>query len=558
MVENRFNVAAQIRERAAEHPDKKAFIWAGERSRGGDATYKHITYREFEAQTDAYAYALTEAGVGKGVKTIVLVKPDIRLFLTLTALMKTGAIPIMIDSGMGVDNMMKCLASTGAEAFVGIPLAPALTESNGKLFPSIKTHVTVGPELFPGGYSISDINKPQAEPFPIYNPDPDELAIIFFTTGSTGLAKGVENTARGWTYQIEQVKFVMGPDEHKIDLATFPIFAFFDIVLGHTAVLPDMDPTKPAEVDPGRIVEAIRDHNVTNIFGSPALLDRVGRYAQPRGLVFPSVKRVLSGGAPVSASIMSMFSALLVDAEVFSIYGATECLPISGVGSDEVLSEISRPEHRSHGTCVGRPIPGVEITIIKISDEPIAEYTEGLPAEEGEVGEIMIKCAHLSTRYLNRPEADADHKVRQGSEIWHRMGDLGWIDTRGRLWFCGRKSQRVITDKGTLFTVPCENIFNAHPQVKRSALVGIDLGTGTEPVICIEPEDNVKTDARLVEELRETAFASEMTEFIRRIEFFTEFPVDLRHNAKIFREQLAEECKDRIMNLRRMRTGGFA
>ena len=214
------------------------------------------------------------------------------------------------------------------------------------------------PSSFPGGYSISDIQKPHAEPFPIDNPDPDELAIIFFTTGSTGLAKGVENTAGGYTSQIEQMKFFMDPDEQEIDLVTFPIFALFDLVLGNTAVLPDMDMSKPAEVDPERIIEAIKDHNVTNMFGSPALLDRVGRYAQPKGLVFPSVKRGSFGRRRRWSSIMSMFSALLVDAEVFSIYGATECLPISLVGSNEVLSEISQPEHLPQGTCVGRPFSG--------------------------------------------------------------------------------------------------------------------------------------------------------------------------------------------------------
>jgi acyl-coenzyme A synthetase/AMP-(fatty) acid ligase len=547
VVENRFNVAARIRERAAEYPDRKALIWAGERSRGGDATYEHITYREFEVRTDAYAFGLAEAGMGKGVKTIVLVKPDIRLFLILTALMKTGAVPIMIDSGMGVDNMMRCLAATGAEASIGIPLAREL--------PSVRTHVTVGNDQFREGYSISDIYKPHEEPFPIDDPDPGDLAIIFFTTGSTGPAKGVENTAAGWTAQLEQLKRIMRPDEQEIDLATFPIFAFFDIVLGNTAVLPDMDPSKPAKVNPDRIIEAIGDLEATSIFGSPALLDRVGRYARPRGLLFPSVKRVLSGGAPVSASIMGMFSALLVDAQVFSIYGATECLPISGVGSNEVLSEINQPGQLALGTCVGRPFPGVDITIIKISDEPIAEYTDDLPAEDGEVGEIMIKSAHVSTRYLNRPDADTDHKVRRGNEIWHRMGDLGRLDAGGRLWFCGRKQQRVITNEGTLFTVPCENIFNAHPLVKRSALAGVDLGEGVEPVICIEPEDNVKTDARLVEELREAAMTSEMTGSIRRIEFFETFPVDARHNAKIFRERLAEECKNRMVDPRRTRTG---
>ncbi len=543
MIGNRFNVTAEIRARASEHPDKKAFIWAGERAAGGNAAYGEITYRDFEAQSDAYAFGFAQAGIGKGVKTIVLAKPDITLFLILTALMKTGAVPIMIDSGMGVDNMMRCLASTGAEALVGVPLAP-------EVLPSVKTRVTVGPAQSPGSYALSDMYCPQAEPFSIDDPDPDDLAIIFFTTGSTGPAKGVENTAAGWTSQIELVGSIMGRGE-ETDLATFPIFAFFDVVLGNTAVLPDMDTGRPAEVDPERIIEAIDDHKVTQIFGSPALLDRVGRYARPRGLVFPSVKRVLSGGAPVRPSIMSTFSALLAGAEVFSIYGATECLPISGVGSDEVLSELNQPGLLAQGTCVGRPFPGVEIRIIKITDEPIAAFAEDLLAEEGEVGEIMIKSAHMSTRYFNRPDADALHKVREGGEIWHRMGDLGRMDAQGRLWFCGRKSQRVITGKGTLFTVPCENVFNAHPQVKRSALVGIELGKGVEPVICIEPEDNVEADARLVEELLETASSSEMTGSIRRIEFFTTFPVDARHNAKIFREELAEACRKRIMDASR-------
>lgn len=534
------NLAAHIRQRALEHPERKAMIWA----RGKE--WQHLTYREFEARTDAYAYGFREAGMGRGVHTILLVKPDIRFFLVLASLLKTGAVPIVIDAGMGVGNMMRCLASTGAEAFVGITAAQALRGLYKKKFSSIRTHVTVGPKPFRGGWSFDGLYQPREEPFPIADPGPGELATIFFTTGSTGPAKGVEITARAWLAQIERLKMFMDPGQPETDLATFPIFAFYDLVAGNTAVLPDMDPTRPARVDPRKIIKAVEDHGVTNMFGSPALLDRVGRYARPRGLTFPGVKRVLSGGAPVPASIMETFSGLLDGAEVVSVYGATECLPIAYMGSDEVLSEISRPEHLPHGTCVGRPVPGLELEVIRITDDPIAEFSGGLLSGKGEVGEIMIKCAHMSTAYHKRPEADAAHKVRQGSETWHRTGDLGWVDEQGRLWFCGRKQHRVETAEGTFFSVPCENVFNSHPGVKRSALVGVDAGTGMEPVICIEPERGVRPDARLVEELLETAAAYDITRPIRRIEFFKAFPVDIRHNAKIFREKLAGECSSRL------------
>jgi acyl-CoA synthetase (AMP-forming)/AMP-acid ligase II len=317
--------------------------------------------------------------------------------------------------------------------------------------------------------------------------------------------------------QAEQVRSFLDIKGDEMDLATYPMFALFDIVLGSTAVLPDMDPTKPAKVNPAGIAKTINDHRITNIFGSPALLDRVGRYGQPRGIKFPSVKRVLSGGAPVSSAIMERFSALLDEAEVYSIYGATECLPISYIGSREVIGEISRPEHLTHGICVGRPLPDIELRIIKISDEPISEFSDNILADKEEIGEITIRCEHMSTKYFQRPDADADHKIIDGKHVWHRMGDLGFIDYDGRVWFCGRKKQRVVTRAGTLFTIPCENVFNSHPLVKRSALVGIIRDGHQLPVICIEPEKNVAPDDSFKNELLELARKHRITSSIENI-----------------------------------------
>jgi len=536
----------KIRGMAAKHPHRKAFIWAAGKDRTtGKTRYKHITYGKFEEQTDAYAYGLKRIGICRGVKTIVLIKPDIRLFLFYTALLKIGAIPIMIDAGMGVGNMLKCLSSTQAEAFIGIPIAHVLRVLNKNKFTSIKTHVTIGPRLFWKGYSVDTINQPQERPFPINDPGPHELAAIFFTTGSTGPAKGVEFTPMVMNAQVEQIRSFLGLAENEIDLATYPMFALFDIVLGNTAVFPDMDPTKPAHVNPKHIISTINDLNITNIFASPALLSRVGKYATKRGVTFPSVKRVLSGGAPVSAAIMEKFASTLHNAQVFSIYGATECLPVSYVGSNEVLAEQSKSEKLTNGTCVGKPLPGVEVRIITITDAPIALWSDDLLAEKGQVGEITVRCDHLSKKYYHRTDADAVHKIKEGGTIWHRMGDLGRIDENGNMWFCGRKNHRVMSENRTFFTVPCENIFNTHPLVKRSALVGIDLGQGVLPVMCVEPEKNIKPDHRMTKDLLDTASKYTMTESINRIEYFDIFPVDIRHNAKIFREQLAENVQKR-------------
>ncbi|MDP3283289.1 MAG: peptide synthase, partial [Desulfobacterales bacterium] len=111
----------------------------------------------------------------------------------------------------------------------------------------------------------------------------------------------------------------------------------------------------------------------------------------------------------------------------------------------------------------------------------------------------------------------------------------------------GRKSHRVITPDGTLFTIPCEAIFNNHPGVFRSALVGIGKKPNQRPVICIETEGEVKTDkGKLEKELLAIAVKHELTKDIKTILFHKSFPVDIRHNSKIFREKLAAWAENRI------------
>ena len=287
-------------------------------------------------------------------------------------------------------------------------------------------------------------------------------------------------------------------------MPTFPLFALFDPALGMSAVIPDMDATRPAAVKPENIIEPILRHGVTNMFGSPALIDKVGRYGEAHGVKLPSLKRAISAGAPMPARVLERFSKMLSrEAQVFTPYGATESLPVCSIGSAEVLAETREKTDQGAGVCVGRPVNGMTVEVIRINDEPIEAWSEALRVPRGEVGEIAVKGPVVTRSYFNREAATKLAKIAvfDSAEFYHRMGDLGYFDDEGRLWFCGRKSHRVVTRDETYYTIPCEGVFNAHPKVYRSALVGAERSTPVEHVEHVEHVEPVlvvelETDAR--------------------------------------------------------------
>jgi len=217
-------------------------------------------------------------------------------------------------------------------------------------------------------------------------------------------------------------------------------------------------------------------------------------------------------------------------AQVFSPYGATESLPVSSIGSTELLG---LPED---GICVGRPVAGVNVAIIPITDEPLS--TLPAPVSPGTIGEVVVCGANVTTAYLNRPESNAAAKLRWDGHTAHRMGDLASQDAEGRLWFAGRKSHRISTVAGDMFSVPCEEVFNHHPRVRRTALVGVGKPGRQRPIICVEAEPGVRPSRQLTEELLALGRADPRTAAIETVLFHPGFPVDIRHNAKIDRPAL--------------------
>ncbi len=550
-----FNISSRLREKAVLHPFRRAVVYPYSLDGAGRATYTQLTFAQLDQESDRLAQGLNQIGITRGTRTILMVRPGIDFFILTFALFKSGAVPVVVDPGMGIRRMLLCLKESDPSAFIGIPKAHLLRSLYPKYFASVKTWVTVGRRWFWGGQSYRRImERPLDKPFPTARTRINDPAAILFTTGSTGPAKGAVYTHGTFDAQIRTIQSCFEFEEDEIDLPTFPLFALFDPALGITAVIPDMDPTRPALVNPVKIIEAVNNHGVTNMFASPALLNRVGQYAKEKNITLISLRRVVCAGAPVRPSDVGRFCSILTaDAQVHTPYGATEAVPVLTIGSREILSETAELSKKGYGMCVGRPLNDLEVKIIKITDGPIETWSDDLLLDTGDIGEITVNGPLVSRGYFNRPKADALSKIRdnQGG-VWHRMGDLGWQDNKGRIWFCGRKSHRVITENGNLFTIPCETIFNSHPAVFRSALVGIGKPPKQTPAIIIElnQKDRQMPKNELIQELLILAGDHVLTETIDIILFHDHFPVDIRHNSKIFREDLALWAQKKLIHHR--------
>ena len=213
------------------------------------------------------------------------------------------------------------------------------------------------------------------------------------------------------------------------------------------------------------------------------------------------------------------------------------------LGSAEILAETRHATDQGCGVCVGKPVPGLELEIIAISDAVIASWDVDLKLGLDEIGEIVVRGPQVTQSYFNRPESTALGKISASDHkgFYHRMGDLGYRDEQGRIWFCGRKAHRVMTAEATLFTIPCEAIFNTHQKLFRTALVGVGEPGQQRPILCVELEKEIgSVDLDLLrQELLALGADHTITSSIKTILFHPAFPVDIRHNAKIFREKLA-------------------
>ncbi len=405
--------------------------------------------------------------------------------------------------------------------------------------------------VFLGGKTVEQLRQiGRQDEAPSHSVATGDPAAVIFTTGSTGPPKGVAYSHGTFHAQIDRIR-----DRYQIrrgsrDLACFPLFGLFDAVMGVTTIIPEMNPTRPADVDPPKLIRAARQWEVDQAFGSPALWKTVTRWcdAHAVGRPFPTIRRVLSAGAPVPATtLQSLRKYIHPEADIVTPYGATEALPIASIESREVIAETGPAADKGKGVCVGTRFEDVDWRIIEINDGPIPEIEKTTALPHGKIGELIVVGPMVTREYVTRTDQNALHKIADGDRVWHRMGDVGYLDDQDRFWFCGRKAHRVVTATKTYFTIPIEAIFSRHPAVNRCALIGVRRGGEIFPVLCIEPNDltisgSKKRREDLTQDLINLASRNPRTQSIDQFIIRDEpLPVDIRHNSKIFRERLAQQ-----------------
>jgi len=540
------NIARHLPAMAMRHPEQDAVIHSKDGSR--------LTFRHLNEDADRYAHGLTRLGIRRGARTLVMIRPGQEFVAVAFALFKMGAISVLLDPGMGRTSLLRCIEEVEPHAFIAVSMAHAARLLRPRAFKSVKHWVTVGPRWFWSGPTLSQIRalERQSREFPCADTRTDETAAILFTSGSTGIPKGVVYEHGMFDAQIRSLRESYGIREGEIDLPAFPLFALFSVAMGVTIVIPDMDCSRPARVNPETFARTVLEYGVNQSFGSPAIWDRVGRYCAGRQHVLPSLTRVLMAGAPAPLHVIERLRHILPESgDVHTPYGATEALPVSSISGRDILGETAERTRAGDGTCVGKMCPGITLRIIRVSEEPIPAWNDSLALPAHEIGEIVVKGPVVTRTYYRNDRATSLAKIKDGNAWWHRMGDVGYLDDHGRLWFCGRKADRVDTAVETLYTEPCEAIFNQHPAVSRSALVGVGREKTRRPVMIIEPRRghfprSPETAVRFSHELRELAKGHSVTSSITAFLFHPNFPVDVRHNVKISRDMLALWAEERM------------
>ena len=540
----------RIRQIASTDPDRVAMIALPHR---GSKAPERITYGELSRRAEATAVGLRERGFTKDTLANFMVPPGPDALVVSLALWRIGAMMVGVEPhSHGLRKVTTCLARVGPVAFFGSPEAHLGRKVFGwgkHTIDKDKVFVTGGGK-FPGVPTLRSLERPVTEEPTMPDVDPDHPALIGFTTGSTGTPKPTIMSYENLSMLSDGVAdlWELDPDGGAIDMPTFPIFWIIALNKGGTVIVPPMDFARkgPGDADPAKLVATINEYRIDSMFGSPALMANIAEHAIATGKTLPTMRRVVSGGAEIQGPLYEAVRSILPNGEIYSNYGATEALPVAEIDGHTVVTETWARSEAGEGVCVGPPIRGTEMRVIAIDDGVIASIDDAVELPVGQIGEVIVRSPHISIGYYQAAQDDAENKIPDGDTRWHRLGDLGFLDEKGRLWVVGRRSHRVQSaDGSTHYPLQCEPVFNAHPDVTRSALIGPATGPGgtVHAEVCIElrPEGRGH-ESRIADELRAMADKYDATRGLRTFHFMKTLPVDKRHNAKIDRPMLARKA----------------
>jgi acyl-CoA synthetase (AMP-forming)/AMP-acid ligase II len=470
------------------------------------------------------AAMLSQAGLRAGDGVLIFQLMSSELYIALLAIFRLRLVALFIDPWAGKGHLETCCRLLPPKAFIAEPkahllrlLSPALRQipvkfSTGSWVPGAErwdrwTEVGVRSAIASG--------------------DADTPALVTFTSGSTGEPKAAVRSHGFLLAQHRVLGRELGLATADISLSGLPIFVLCHLGAGVTSVIPDADLRRPGSIAPAPVVAQIRRHQVTVIETSPAFLERIGRYCGEHGISLGHVRKIFTGGAPGFPRLLDELQDVAPEAEVVTIYGATEAEPMVQVARRAMSREDRDAMVSGRGLLAGSPVPGLRLRILPDRwgapvHFPTARGFDAACLAPGGIGEIVVSGEHVLPGYLNG-RGDWETKFTVGDGIWHRTGDAGYLDGYGRLWLVGRCMARIVDGRGVLYPLLVESAASADRAVRRAACVSSD----GRRILFVELEPHAtRHDVSGLHGKLSWALLDEIG-VLRRI------PVDRRHNAKI-------------------------
>jgi len=535
----RNNVTEFLRDIVSQDPHRILLSWMDPKTH----QYDHIDAAEFWISIRKTACGLENLGIRKGDRVLIFLPMIPPLYITMFALEHLGAIPVFLDGWARRDELGVSAEIALPKGIISFPQAFAFMEQ-AEVLRELPVRIVLGADV-PGAVRFESLlqTPEERETEPVAQED---SALITFTTGSSGRPKGADRTHRFLAAQHYALRRHLTYTERDVDLPVFPIFSLNNIASGVRTVLPAINLAQPATTDAATLLEQFRAESVTCATLSPWLFRQMGTYCEQHGIIMSQIRRLVTGGAPVSRDELRTMQKVIPNAEILVLYGSTEVEPIAHISAQELLALPSRadPEWVDAGVNVGRIDSGLQAKFLKIGEIPSSlsrdSDWESLEVQAGEVGELVVNGEHVCRSYFRDAEAVRRAKIIDiPGNVWHRTGDLGYLDEVDNLWLVGRVHNAILHVSGYQYPVRAEMVLRKLSFVEKAAFLGMPQDDGYEACWCVlQVKPDAPDEKTCQSEVERILLKNGIT--YNRIVFVPEIPMDARHHSKVQYHELRE------------------